>query len=298
MNRRQFLQTSIAAAAALPRIAADQTSWGSPVLDIHLHPHRAGSGNVEMDHIQGSGVAKAIFLPSPSTEERAIMLAKEHPDRFARFTNADIKSPDAVQHLQAALKGGAIGIGELKHAVMVDGTEMKRVYDVANDFKVPVLIHFQEGAFNSGIRRMPALLKAYPNLIFVAHANSFWANISAEVDDKIDYPTGRIKPGGLSDHLLADFPNIYGDLSANSGRNALNRDPEFAAAFLVRHKSKLIFGSDCGCRDGHGLDQPQPPLGGKCTAQETLASLKRLASPELFRRITWENGSKLLKVSV
>ena len=89
---------------------------------------------------------------------------------------------------------------------MVDGPEMKSVYDVANDFKVPVLIHFQEGAFNSGISRMPALLSAYPNLIFLAHANSFWANISADVDDKIDYPTGRIKPGGYPIAFSPTFP--------------------------------------------------------------------------------------------
>ena len=34
--------------------------------------------------------------------------------------------------------------------------------------------------------------------------------------------------------------------------NALSRDPEFTAEFLIRHRDKLIFGSDCGCTDGHG----------------------------------------------
>jgi predicted TIM-barrel fold metal-dependent hydrolase len=140
------------------------------------------------------------------------------------------------------------------------------------------------------------VLKQYPRTTFIAHANSWWAHISADVDDRVAYPTGPIKPGGLSDRMLSDYPNIYGDLSANSGRNAMTRDPEFAAAFVARHRNKLLFGSDCGCRDGHGADQPQAPLNGKCTAQETLSALKRMASPDVFRSITWGNGTKLLKL--
>jgi hypothetical protein len=86
---------------------------------------------------------------------------------------------------------------------------------------------------------------------------------------------------------------VYGDLSANSGRNALARDPEFAAGFLERHKAKLMFGSDCGCLDGHGVGQQQGgALKGKCTAQETLALLKKLAPPALFRRLVYDNGAR------
>lgn len=61
-----------------------------------------------------------------------------------------------------------------------------------------------------------------------------------------------VKKGGLTDRWLAKYPNLWGDLSANSGNNALARDKEFARAFLARHQNKLLFGSDCSCRDGHG----------------------------------------------
>jgi predicted TIM-barrel fold metal-dependent hydrolase len=292
MNRREFVR----AAAALPLLAQD-SGWGARVLDIHLHPRR--DPDKETGHLEGSGVTKAVLLPELGLDERARSLVAKYPERFARFTNADVRSPDAVSQLTAAVKGGAIGFGELKYTVALDSPEMKRIYSLAADLNVPVLLHFQEdGGFNSGIARLPAILKAYSKTIFIAHANSWWANISAEVDDKVAYPPGKVKPGGLSDNILADFPNIHGDLSANSGRNAMQRDPEFAAAFIVRHKSKLIFGSDCGCRDGHGKDQPQPTPAGKCVARETLATLKKLASPELFRRITQENGAKLLKIDV
>jgi predicted TIM-barrel fold metal-dependent hydrolase len=138
------------------------------------------------------------------------------------------------------------------------------------------------------------LLKAYPKTTFIGHANSWWAHISAEVNDKVGYPTGPVKPGGLTGSLLADYPNIYGDLSANSGRNALARDPDFAAAFLDRHKAKLLFGSDCPCKDGKGLGQVGT-MQGKCIARETLGMMAKMASPEVFRQIAWTNATQLLK---
>jgi predicted TIM-barrel fold metal-dependent hydrolase len=107
-----------------------------------------------------------------------------------------------------------------------------------------------------------------------------------------------VRRGGVTDRLLSEFPNLYGDLSANSGRNALGRDPDFAAGFVDRHQNKLMFGSDCPCRDGRGMGQVSKEkwIADKCVARETLAALKQLATPDVFRKITWTNGSKLLKI--
>jgi predicted TIM-barrel fold metal-dependent hydrolase len=182
---------------------------------------------------------------------------------------------------------------------------MRRVYELAAELRVPVLIHFQDfpqfegdGTYNAGITRLPAILKAYPKTTFIGHGDSFWANISADVPEGVSYPTGGVKPGGLTDRMLSDFPNLYGDLSANSGRNALGRDPDFAGAFLARHAEKLMFGCDCSCTDGSGTGQrsQQPLIKGKCVARETLTALKQLASAERFRKITWDNGRRLLKI--
>jgi predicted TIM-barrel fold metal-dependent hydrolase len=52
--------------------------------------------------------------------------------------------------------------------------------------------------------------------------------------------------------LLADYENMYADLSAGSGLGALSRDEEFTRGFLQRHRKKLLFATDCPCRDGHG----------------------------------------------
>jgi predicted TIM-barrel fold metal-dependent hydrolase len=131
------------------------------------------------------------------------------------------------------------------------------------------------------------------------------------VPDGIPYPTGRIEPGGVSDRLLTEYPNVYADLSAYSCRNFLGRDPDFAAKFIERHRAKLMFGSDCRCRDGHGagqgaeIDPRQKWLGhsdqrtliaGQCMARSTLTALKGMTTTTIFRQITWENGTKLYKI--
>jgi predicted TIM-barrel fold metal-dependent hydrolase len=181
---------------------------------------------------------------------------------------------------------------------------MAAVYRLAAEMRVPVLIHFAdfpqfegEGTWNSGIIRFPAVVKANPRTIFIGHGDAFWANTSKDVPET-PYPTGKIKPGGVSVRMLSEFPNFYGDFSANSGRNFLARDPDFAAKFIERHQAKLMFGCDCGCRDGHGAGQQskQPLIAGKRVARETLTALKQLTSPALFRRIAWENGTKLIKI--
>jgi uncharacterized protein len=79
------------------------------------------------------------------------------------------------------------------------------------------------------------------------------------------------------------------------------RDPEFTADFLKRHREKLLFGSDCSGRDGHGAgyDNPAAPrMAGKCVARETLSLLKQSTSPVIFQKIVWGNVHGLLPIPV
>src|SRR5258705_5333011 len=160
---------------------------------------------------------------------------------------------------------------------------------------VPVTSHSQEGEhfagegdFNTGYRRFDRMLKAHRKTTFIGHADFFWANISADVPAKVAYPTGPVKPGGLTDKWLSDHPNLYADMSANSGFNALSRDPDFTRGFISRHQSKLLFGCDCSCQDGHGTGGSPilPELKGQCLARSILAVGQGLTSPQHFRRIT------------
>jgi len=163
--------------------------------------------------------------------------------------------------------------------------------------------HFPgELPYNTGYPQFDQVLRRYPKTTFIGHGDLFWAHISANVPSDRGYPAGPIQPGGLTDRFLSDFPNLYADMSANSGNNALSRDLPFSRDFIVRHRSKLIFGSDCSCADGKGagVSQGNNPeasrLAGKCVARATLGLLQSLTSPEIFRQITWENGRRMFRV--
>jgi predicted TIM-barrel fold metal-dependent hydrolase len=278
------------------------------VLDIHLHLRRTPEDN--LTHIDGCGVQKAILLARTGSASEAQALQAKYPARFAWSAAADITKPDAESLLTQAVKQGAVGLGELKFHVAADGPELRRMYALAAELNVPILVHFQEvphfegeGTFSTGFKSFEAVLKAYPKTRFVGHADAFWANIDAAYANESAYPAGPVKRGGVTDKLLGDYPNLFGDLSANSGNNGLSRDPEFTASFLKRHQDKLIFGSDCACADGKGsgTGQPNNPaaarLAGKCVARETLALLKASVTPAIFRKLVWENGHRTYRLN-
>ena len=309
MNRREFLET-VAAAAALPALAGPDAGheWGTPVFDLHFHLRPEPTSNLA--HLDGAGVTKANLLTRGDVLDRVKALEAAAPGRFTWFHSYDVTKPDAEQVLTRAVKDGAEGFGEMKFHVAADGPELRRIYALAADLHVPILIHFQEvdhfpdeGTWSTGFAQtFASVLKAYPKTTFIGHADAFWANLSADYHNEAAYPTGPIKRGGVTDRWLGDHPNLFGDISANSGNNGLSRDPEFTADFLKRHQDKLLFGSDCSCTDGRGsgVSQSNNPaasrLAGKCVARETLSLLKRSTSPDIRRKIAWANVHRLLRI--
>ena len=64
--------------------------------------------------------------------------------------------------------------------------------------------------------------------------------------------------------LFEKFPNLYGDLSAGSGRNSQQRDTKHAVEFLTRFADRMLFARDYYGGDLHQflqtLDLPQDVL--------------------------------------
>ncbi len=307
MQRRELLKSALLAAGARRLWSQTEPTWGGPVIDTHLHLRR--DADACYTHMQGCGVTHAVLLTPASQEESARQEMEKRPGHFARSVAADPAQPNGAPSIREALQGGAVSIGELKYHLALDSPEMRRVYDIAAEMKVPVMMHIQnfphfegELPYNTGYPQFDKILRAYPRTNFIGHADLFWAHISADVPTDRGYPTGPIKPGGLTDRWLSDFPNLYADMSANSGNNALSRDPDFTREFIIRHKSKLIFGSDCSCTDGKGagISQGNNPeasrLAGKCVARATLGLLKESASQEIFHQVTWGNAVQLFKL--
>ncbi len=305
-TRRDFLTTSARAAVGLrflqPAAGAD------PIIDIHQHLGYSGRpDDVLLRHQQAMGATTTILLPAgrsvstASTHEgvsnglQAEALGNEACRTFARAHQAQYRFganevPDiagATREIERYLKRGGIIIAEQKFGVECDSAAMQNIYALAQEHHVPVLMHWQYKMYNYGFERFHKMLEKYPRVTFLGHAQTWWANVDGNYhdDEKNLYPKGPIAPGGLTDRYLSDYPNVYGDLSAGSGLNALTRDEAFARDFLVRHQDKLVFGSDCSDHEGAGE---------KCQGSQTIAAIRRLAaSKEIERKLLHGNAKKL-----
>jgi predicted TIM-barrel fold metal-dependent hydrolase len=151
------------------------------------------------------------------------------------------------------------------------------------------LLHFQHGKYNLGFERFEKVLKKFPRVNFIGHAQTWWGNIDRAHDQTVLYPKTKVAPGGITDRLLSDYPNMYGDLSAGSGLNALLRDEEHAREFLARHQNKLLYGSDCNDHAGDGEG---------CSGTKCLATIRRLAPDrDAVRKILYLNAHRVLRIS-
>ena len=196
--------------------------------------------------------------------------------------------PEATVEINKYLDLGAIIIGEQKFTVECDSPESQKLYALASERNVPILLHFQHGTFNMGFERFHKMLEKFPKTVFIGHAQTFWANIDKNhTDQKILYPTGKVTAGGLTDKYLADYPNMFADMSAGSGLNSLKRDEDHARGFLDRHQEKVLYGSDCADPVG---------TGGGCQGAQTIAAIRKLAPNKAAeRKILYENAKKLFK---
>ncbi|NLG29238.1 MAG: amidohydrolase family protein, partial [Chloroflexi bacterium] len=105
-----------------------------------------------------------------------------------------------------------------------------------------------------GMPRLERLLRACPHTTVIGHGPGFWSEMSADVtmEQKWSYPKGPLKGRGATWRLLRECPNLYADLSAMSGYNAITRDPEAGLAFLHEFSGKLLYGSDTCFADAQG----------------------------------------------
>jgi predicted TIM-barrel fold metal-dependent hydrolase len=299
VSRRTFLTTAACAAtvATLPDELLAQRA--EPIIDIHQHTHYSGrSDEVLIEHQLRMGISKTVLLPAGSRygletdcygNDSVVALTRRVPGSFAFFANELPDLPNTREVLEKYLKAGAIGIGEQKFPVDCDSPHIHRLAEIADHYNVPVLLHFQHGKYNLGFERFEKVLKKFPRVNFIGHAQTWWGNIDRAHDQTVLYPKTKVTPGGITDRLLSDYPNMYGDLSAGSGLNALLRDEGHAREFLARHRNKLLYGSDCNDHEGDGEG---------CSGTKCLATIRRLAPDhDALRKILYLNAQRVLRIS-
>jgi predicted TIM-barrel fold metal-dependent hydrolase len=280
------------------------------MIDFHQHiGHFGRSVEHLLAHQEAHGVNQSVVLPIDRTAsaseqfptEAALEAFRAHPDRLIPFCHVDPRRPNALDLVRRYHAAGARGFGEHKLRLPCDAPESLAVYRLCGDLGLPVLLHFEYANYNHNFEAFEQVVRAFPESVFVGHAQAWWANVSADVPRDPDapgytaYPTGPVVRGGLTDRWLSEYPNLYGDLSAGSGLGALTRDPEFAREFVNRHRTKLLWATDCPCRDGRG-DWGEGRRR-ECFAARSLPVLRELAADEAtFLDITDRNARRVLKL--
>ncbi|HEY3855158.1 MAG TPA: amidohydrolase family protein [Verrucomicrobiae bacterium] len=324
ISRRQFIVTSAATVAGPVLLNSCATQPApEPIIDIHQHCNYGGKRDAQwrqigparsdeelIAHQQNMGVSQTILLPSGTPVIRAsthegrsnglestcagvdgcAALARRLPRQFYFASNEVPDLEGAPQIIEKYLKAGAVCVAEQKFGVECDGPEMQIIYKLVAAYQVPILMHWQFQSYNYGYERFYKMLEKHSRTIFVCHAQTAWAHIDKNyVDDTANlYPHGKVTPGGWTDRYLSDYPNFFADLSADSGYNALTRDREFTRVFFQRHQDKLMFGSDCSDKIGHGND---------CTGWKTIQTVRELAgSKEIERKLLYHNAKRMYRL--
>ncbi len=289
-------------------------------IDIHVHarmfdvPERnmPGGGRYAtpqelMEMLRPRGVRAVCTFARVNPEvgwfmqsvEEILWAAEEYPDFIIPFMNIDprqcLNHPDAdLSYLMNHYKErGCKGVGEVCANLRFDDPRMKNLFRHAQACELPITFHLAPKEFGYygiidelGLPGLENTLREFPDLRLFGHSQPFWAEISGDLkeDERNTYPAGEVVEGGTVVRLLREYPNLYGDLSAGSGYNAVSRDPEFGYAFMTEFADKLLFGTDVA-----DVRNETPLIDFLNEAVE-----KGHISREVYEKIGWRNAERLL----
>ena len=212
------------------------------------------------------GVQMGVILPTVNLEcadriqsnEDVMLIADKYSGRFSWFCNIDPRmgknSPDCdlSYFIEYYKRHGAKGVGEICANLYFDDPYVENLFYHCEKNDMPVIFHIapkRGGCYGLidelGLYRMEKELAKFPHLKFIGHSQPFWAEISADINEenRNTYPKGGVRPGRIVE-LMRRYPNLFGDLSADSGYNALTRDPKFGYEFIEEFQDRLFYGTD------------------------------------------------------
>lgn len=292
-------------------------------IDIHLHTVRwkslprdeSGDNYASPEELiakmDETGVDKGILLPGASPEcatqrstvEDILEICSKYPERFIPFCNIDPRaesnSPNSNLSRQLLFykERGCKGVGEITANLYFDDPLVMNLFKHCQACSMPVLFHIGPqlgGCYGLvdelHLPRLEKCLKEFPDLIFIGHSQPFWSEISGDVttENRNTYPKGKVAPGGALPRLLKKYENLYADISAQSGYNALTRDVEFGYKFMEKFQDKLLFGTDI-CSPKNDFRHAQFLRD---------AFKKGHISKETFEKISWQNANRVLNLGL
>ena len=236
------------------------------LIDVHTHigeiaPGKGQTAAELVNRMDEEGIERSVVLSIENPEEtyyyvlsrEVIQACKEYEDRLIPFCCVDPRrgradtSTDFLGLIERYVSDGAKGFGEHLAGLPVNDPRSMKIYEACGYLGIPVLLHIDKlrNTDSIGLYGFEKVLSTLPQTIFIAHGPGWWKEISPEVDKQTTYPEGSVGKGGRVQELLSKYDNLYGDLSASSGYNALSRDPDHAMEFLRQFSDKLLFGTDC-----------------------------------------------------
>lgn len=280
-------------------------------IDLHLHltpwqlpklgKMNLTSGKNMLAHLDELGIGKGVLMASAEkgmpfgTNKANKAICDKFPDRYAWMCTLKPEHPETVyKRLSLYKEQGAIGVGELTVNRRLDDPLLQALFAAAEKLDMPVTIHMSpEVGYSYGVVDEPGLpllenvLQTYPKLKILGHSQTFWIEMSAdapkEKEARNQWGDGPVIPGGRVPELFEKYPNLYGDLSANSGSRAIMRDPEFGLAFLEKYAHRLFFATDMVNAD------MVFPLGAWLDEQVQAGKLSR----EAYEKICWGNAQRV-----
>ena len=254
------------------------------------------------------GIEKGILLPLigpetylPQSNQEILEICRLHPDRFIPFFNIDprgIKNTEFTDFspwINWFKEHGCLGVGEFMPNMYFRDP---RVWNLFRQFEAAGLpVIFDDTVYvnrsyglvdEPGLPQLEFVLRSFPKLIMFGHGPAFWSEMGTldTMFDRGGYPKYPIKEEGAVPKLFRRCPNLWGDLSAGSGYNALARDVDYAINFLNEFQDRLCFGTDICCA------KQDLPLAG------FLLDLKKSGkiSDDVFEKIARGNIKRLLNI--
>ena len=254
------------------------------------------------------GIDRMVALPLSSPEtfhfqqsnEEVFEACDQFPGRFIKFCSVDPRlgynelDYNFVPVLEYYKKCGAKGLGELVANLWWDDPRVHQLLSGCEQVGFPVIFHVATREFGRyGLISEPGLggveraLKKFPKLQLLGHSQAFWSEVGPVSEaERGGYPKGKVLPGGAVPRLLREYPNLWCDLSAGSGHNAVTRDPEWGYRFLEEFQDRLFFGLDICSPNG------QTPLVDFMREAGATGKISRAA----HEKIMGGNASRLLKL--
>ncbi len=265
--------------------------------------------------MDSKGVDKAVILPVNNAEApvehqsayEILALCEKYPGRFIPFCNLDprttnwgVKENDEGKFdflLEQYKELGFMGIGEFVPNLYWEDPRVIHLLGACERVGFPVTFHtitpecITYGVYDElGLPGLEAVLKRFPRLKFFGHSAAFWSEISGDLtkDIKDGYPGTSVVEGGAIPRLMRKYPNLYGDLSAGSGLNSLQRDPEHAWKFIDEFQDRLMLGLDY-CSTTNDMQHVE---------WLTQARDDGNINGQVYQKIMWENINKALELGL